>query len=211
MITTIYLIRHSETIPKNIINHFDNNNNLQELNEKLILSIKGETLAQKLSESPELQNIDFLYSSNFVRAISTAKYIANKNQLTININNNFNERNYGNPKLEEKTIDFWIKQYLQPTYKNNNGESQIEVRQRMLNGLNDILKAHQGKRIVIISHATAISFLLLNWCQLKDINKDKKRHITFNNKTIINDKINSPEIFKLIFKENKIIDINLIR
>ena len=49
------------------------------------LSDNGEILAEELSDRAELKNIDVLYSSNYVRAISTAKYIAKKNNIKINI------------------------------------------------------------------------------------------------------------------------------
>ena len=61
-------------------------------NEKIILSIEGERKAKELSEREELKNIDVLYSSNYVRAIATAKYIANKNNLNINIDERLGER-----------------------------------------------------------------------------------------------------------------------
>lgn len=61
-------------------------------NEKIILSIEGERKAKELNEREELKNIDVLYSSNYVRAIATAKYIANKNNLNINIDERLGER-----------------------------------------------------------------------------------------------------------------------
>ena len=54
-------------------------------NEQNPLSDNGEILAQELSNIAEFKNIDVLYSSNYVRAISTAKYIAEKNNIKINI------------------------------------------------------------------------------------------------------------------------------
>ena len=57
-----------------------------------MLSVEGEINAQKLSNLEELKNINVLWSSNYVRAISTAKYIAFKNNIDINIDENFNER-----------------------------------------------------------------------------------------------------------------------
>ena len=66
--------------------------NEQIKNEKIILSIEGEKKAQELSEKEELKNIDILYSSNYVRAIATAKYIADKNNISINIDERLGER-----------------------------------------------------------------------------------------------------------------------
>ena len=41
------------------------------------LSVEGEELASNISEKKELQNIDVVISSNYVRAMATAKYISN--------------------------------------------------------------------------------------------------------------------------------------
>ena len=87
--TYIYLIRHSEQLRiKNRIYNEDS----QIANEKIILSVEGEKKAKEISELAELSNIDILWSSNYVRAIATAKYIADKNKIEINIDENFNER-----------------------------------------------------------------------------------------------------------------------
>lgn len=50
-----------------------------------MLSANGEIKAKELSELEELKNIDAIWSSNYVRAIATAKYIAEVNNLLINI------------------------------------------------------------------------------------------------------------------------------
>lgn len=90
MQTTIYLIRHSESLK---IKDGPTSAKIDQLkNEKLPLSENGEMLALKLSENEELQNIDKLYSSNYNRAILTAKYIAKKNNLEINIDKRLGER-----------------------------------------------------------------------------------------------------------------------
>lgn len=89
-LTYIYLIRHSEQLK--IKNKIIENEESQISNEKIILSVEGERKAKEISKLKELSNIDILWSSNYVRAISTAKYIANQNHIEINIDENFNER-----------------------------------------------------------------------------------------------------------------------
>ena len=88
-LTNIFLIRHSKQlkIKNNVYNE-----NSQIKNEKIILSIEGEEEAKRISELEELKKIDKLYSSNYVRAISTAKYIAKTNNIEINIDERLNER-----------------------------------------------------------------------------------------------------------------------
>lgn len=83
METIIYLIRHSEQLRLKGENFSKDSSQIR--NEKIPLSINGESLALSLSNTEELKNIDVLFSSNYVRAVSTAKYIADKNNIEINI------------------------------------------------------------------------------------------------------------------------------
>ena len=89
-LTQVYLIRHAEQLK--IKNKIVKNESNQISNEKIILSVAGEKEAEKISELEELKNIDILWSSNYARAIGTAKYIAEKNNIEINIDESFNER-----------------------------------------------------------------------------------------------------------------------
>lgn len=89
-LTQVYLIRHSEQLK--IGNKIVKNEESQISNEKIILSVEGERKAQEISKLKELSNIDILWSSNYVRAIATAKYIAEQNHIEINIDESFNER-----------------------------------------------------------------------------------------------------------------------
>ena len=76
---TVYLIRHSEKL-RNVVN-IDNDDSFQICNEKIVLSSIGEEKAKKLSELDELKNIDKVFASTYVRSISTAKYIADVNNV----------------------------------------------------------------------------------------------------------------------------------
>lgn len=196
MPTTVYLIRHSEPL-KNKINII-NTDSLQTNNEKTPLSITGEKKAEKLSELEELQNIDIVISSNYVRAISTAKYIANKNNLDLNIMETFGERKHGITCWSELPEDFERRQLEEPTFKIGAGENQKEVATRMHNSLINVLSENKNKRIAIVSHATAITFLLI---KLGDY---KQGEVYFNEEKIINKDFcwNAPGIFRLTFSES---------
>ena len=82
-ITEVFLIRHSEQLKLKNEDLIDEDSQIR--NEKMMLSVYGEKMAEKISKLPELEKIDKLWSSNYVRAISTAKYIADNNNLEINI------------------------------------------------------------------------------------------------------------------------------
>lgn len=88
--TILYLIRHSLQLKDlgNVLTDEDS----QIKNEKIILTCEGEKKAEELSKSEELQGISELWSSSYVRAISTAKYIAQNNNIKINIDQRLNER-----------------------------------------------------------------------------------------------------------------------
>ena len=92
--TIIYLIRHAETVDENGIRN--TNEDSQMINEKEILSVQGEEQSRRLSENIELNNIDVIWSSIYTRAKATAKYIANVNNLPINLDSNLSERKLGN-------------------------------------------------------------------------------------------------------------------
>ena len=90
MTTTLYLIRHSKQLKD--YEHILTSESTQEQNEKIILSVEGEAEAKNLSKNKELEDISEVWSSSYVRAISTAKYIAERNSLKINIDISLNER-----------------------------------------------------------------------------------------------------------------------
>lgn len=90
MTTTIYLIRHSKQLRD--YGQILTSESTQEQNEKIILSVEGEAEAKNLSQNKELGDISEVWSSSYVRAISSAKYIAERNSLKINIDSSLNER-----------------------------------------------------------------------------------------------------------------------
>ena len=201
--TTIYLIRHSKPLKPNNTYTEDN---LQLQNEKCILSIDGEEIARKIFDKDIFDNIDCVYASNYVRTIATAKYVAFKNNVEVNIVDNLGERKFGISSWDELPENFERKQFLDENYKIGNGESQKEVRDRMYSALMKILDDNKGKNIVIVSHGTTISYLLKKWCDI-DIYEDKLRYV-FNEKILLNGFFNYCETFKLSFDDdNKLINI----
>ena len=81
--TTIYLLRRSQPFRK-LLGEYSVNEVEQLRNEKNPLSVDGEKLAREMSERSELQNIDVIYSSHYVRTVCTAKYIAENNNIKLN-------------------------------------------------------------------------------------------------------------------------------
>lgn len=204
--TVIYLIRHADTI--NELGIRNTNETTQIINEKEILSIKGEEDSKKLSKNEELKNLDSIWCSSYVRAKQTAKYIANENNLQINLDDRLNERKLGNLNeiaifmKDKKTRDPSQEQLLYPKFKTSDGESAEDTKTRMTDFLNETLIKYKEKRVAIISHGGSIKFLLLNWCNvnnnMKLEYKDKELNIT------------SPCLLKLTFKDEELINLEQI-
>ena len=204
--STIYLIRHAETIDENGIRNTSETE--QEINENEILSIKGEYDAKKLSDNEELKNLDVIWSSNYTRAKQTAKYIANKNNLQYNLDKRLCERKLGNIEdlarfMNDKlTRDPSREQLAFPEFKTRDGESAIDTNKRMNEFINEILEIYEGKRIAIISHGGAIKFYLLTYC---DVNKDL--NLEYNEREL---SITSPCLIKMIFRNKKLIHMEQV-
>ena len=205
--TIIYLVRHAETIDENGIRN--TNEDSQMINEKEILSVQGEEQAKKLSKEVELNNIDVIWSSSYTRAKATAKYIANNNGLSINLDSNLSERKLGNLKelgefmKDKNTRDPSQEQLLDRKFKTSDGESAEDTRQRMTKFFNGILKKYEGKKIVVVSHGGAIKFFLLNWCEVNENTK-----LVYNSKVL---DITSPCLLKLTFRKNELVSLEQIR
>lgn len=206
---TLYLIRHS--IKERNYGEFDSNDSFQVRNEKLILSCEGEEKAMLLSNHMELQNIDELWASNYVRSIQTAKYICNINNIKLNISSAFDERHYGTWNNNLNKEEFWVKQFIDENLKNINGESQKDVQNRVSEKIDEIMSHKESNKIVIVCHNVCILFYLLKYCKLEKAKINKKLTIKFKDKILIKDGImKSPSIMKLEFNGNELIDISYI-
>ena len=205
--TIIYLIRHAETINENGIRN--TNETPQDINEKEILSIKGEEDSKKLSKNSELKNIDMIWCSSYARAKQTAKYIANENNLQYNLDKRLCERKLGNIEdlaifMNDKlTKDPSREQLAFPEFKTRDGESAIDTNKRMNEFMNEIMEKNEGKRIAIVSHGGTIKFYLLSYCKVNEnLNLEYKgEELT----------ISSPCLLKLTFRKDVLINLEQIK
>lgn len=194
--TTIYLVRHSEIIKKQL-GTIDSDEDFYTSNKKTVLSVDGEKLAEKVSLMDEFNNLDVIWSSSFSRAISTAKYFADKNNLLVNVTDGFNERRHGIKLLNELPSDFEIHQFNDFDYKIGDGESRRETLERMYTSLMKVINEYKDKRILIVTHSTSIMYLLGNWCNVT-YGGDYK----FNDKIFFDGKWNYCQTFKLEFDDD---------
>lgn len=188
-----------------MMKYIGNENTTEDLlltNKKIPLSIDGERLAERISMDKEYTNIDAIYSSSYSRALATSKYFANHNNLKINVEEDLGERKQGVKSWDDLPADFEMKQFNDENYKINDGESKKQVKDRMLKVFNRIINENLGKRIIIVGHATAFSFLLSEWC-----NVNYNEAYTFNDKPFFSGNWKYCQAFKLELENDKLIDI----
>lgn len=193
----VYLMRHSEAIkPKNI----NNNDTLQVQNEKWVLSKKGEDLARKIGSNEIFLDFDMVFSSNYVRAISTAK---NFTDDVIYIDENFGERRFGINNWDELPDNFEKRQFEDFDYKTSSGESLNEVSEREYDSLINILNNYKFRKILIVGHSTAFAALFTKWC---NVTYDSGYY--FKNEKFFDGRWQCCTTFKLLFNDdNELVDI----
>ena len=180
----IYLFRHS--MP-------DKNSTLQ--NEYIPLSQVGKDLAKQLVDKLPISSTIKVFSSPYIRAKQTAEAFS----FDVITDAKLIERKIGNKGTFTK--DLWAKQYTDMDAKNDNGESFRMVQWRMSEFMNALLtEMDDGESAIVVSHAAAICAYLQQYCEIQITDVDtKRRHIVFNNKTVLDGIINTPSCFVLTF------------
>ena len=208
METVVYLIRHSEVTPKSNLKMISNTDSNQNQNEKAFLSVSGEKRAELLSKHPELQNIDAVYSSSYVRALETAKYIALENNTIINVDDRLNERKIGQmgdmewkefSRLQMKDFDF----------KLSGGESLNQTKKRIVDAMKNILMFETGNRVAVIGHSTALTCLMSAWCEIGH-NYDDEIILSYGDETIVDGHFSAPMVFKVVFDGMNVISLEYL-
>lgn len=206
--TIVYLVRHSKPF-KEHLGIVNGDSNVLIDNMRRPLSVDGEKMAKEFSTNDEFDNINEVWSSGYSRCLGTAKYFVYNHNLKVNIDNRLGERIHGVINSYDEVPDNFEKKQLEDeNYKLPNGESQKEVGSRMYDALVDIINRNKNKKVVIVSHATSIIFLLKKLrCNIV-LNED----YSYNNNVFFNGIPNYLETFKLEFdNDNGLINIKNIK
>lgn len=204
---TIYLIRHSAPFVE--IDNYEDYKNIpwSDYNRNMILSSEGEERAKMLCELEDLKRLDSVYAADSYRAIGTAKYVAEMNNLKIKLDNRINERNLGVNTISELPDNQTIESFSNKDYKFGTGESLNEVDSRFNSFIEDVLRSDNNKIALFIHGIIMMSFLQNN----TDFSYDgKNMRLIFNGKEIYNDKMKNPMVFKIEYDDNKSINIEYI-
>jgi len=201
----VYLIRNLETLQNAYNSKIKESEQL--IKEREILSCTGEEHAKKMSMLPYLKELDAIYSSNYVSALSSAKYIAKENNLKIDVNPAFQDRKVDS-LIGVDRVEYDYKSSHNFDYKVRNGESINDVKKRASNALKTILKENYDK-VVIVTHETTIVSILLNFCEL-GYNYDNKMILSYKDNVLFDSIMNANDIFVLEFDKTNILTIKKI-
>ncbi len=129
----------------------------------------------------ELKNkgIDLIYSSDYFRTRQTSKIVAKELGLDIKFDSRLIDTNFGvfHGKTGKEYKDFFDSRKQRFSKRTPNGESWRDVRERAVAVITEIEEEHNGKTILIVSHADPV-WLLAGY--LKGLSEDElleQRHM----------------------------------
>lgn len=149
--TELVVIRHGETewnVQGRMQGHLDSP-----------LTATGLMQAQALANKLQTDSFNAFYSSDLLRAYQTAQMIADKHQATVTKVEGLRERNLGifqgltrqevRNQFSEDIGGFRIDN---PDYIVPEGESLLQFRRRCISSFEQLALAHQGQRILVVTH-----------------------------------------------------------
>lgn len=160
--TKLYIVRHGET-------EWNKLSRTQGCGNDLSLSQSGKLQAEAIANRFKNIPIDAIYSSDLKRAYDTALEISKVISIPVNITTDFREMNFGCweglttdeiKSTYKETFEIWKadpKEVVIP-----DGETLISLQNRVINKVNEIIKQHTGKNIIIVSHGISIKMLILS-------------------------------------------------
>jgi len=157
--TRIFLIRHGATV-LTAEDRFAGATNVA-------LSDEGREQAHKLGIRLSGEKIGAVYASPLGRTVETASFLAKPHELAIQTRDGLREISHG--RWEELTRKEVEAQYPEEaaawdndpfTFAPAGGESGLAVTARALPVLIDIVRAHPGEQVIVVSHKATIRLLL---------------------------------------------------
>ena len=144
--TTLLLARHGET-------EWNRELRIQGSSD-IELNALGRQQALELAEELAGIPLDAIYSSDLIRARATAEAVAATHGLEVREDPRLRERSFGS--WEGLTRDDIS---ALPEGSHHDGETDDEVRERVLEAVQAIADAHPGEQVLVVSHGGALNAL----------------------------------------------------
>lgn len=170
--TTVYLIRHAEAegnLYRRCHGHYDST-----------ITDNGYRQIAALAKRFEHEHIDAVYSSDLTRTQTTALSLTRVHGLPLRLEPRLREVGVG--VWEDKTWT-WLAKFDREqlvrfntdagTWRAEGAETMAQVRDRMVNALNDIIAIHPDQTVALFSHGMALRLLVgtLNGLSIAEIDK----------------------------------------
>ena len=197
--TTIYLISNNCFLTDNII--YKDYIDLDEKRKNRPLSVNGEKVALTITKNKKVQNVESIYSSSFLSAINSAKYLTEKLNLDLIIDKRLDDRVVGD--LQNQNLNLRTLQEHDFDYRLPGGESLNEVKSRMTEIVKEILNNHKDSSIALYTHNISIISLLSIWCE-KGFNYDEKLILNYDEEVIIDGLKNDYNLVEMTFDDEKL-------
>lgn len=203
---TIYFV--SNNLVSNINVVYPKSTTFNEVRKNTMLSSKGEEEAKKLCNLNALSNIEVIYSSSYFGAMNTSKYIADKLNLDIILDERLGERVVGELGCNEYRFLKGMQEH-DFDYKLNQGESINDVMKRITSCVKEILQSDY-ENILVVSHNITLLSLFIKWCN-KGFNLDDRLILDYHDDIIFDGAFHEMDILKVNFLDNKVDNIERIK
>ena len=155
IVVNIYIARHGET-------RWNVEGRMQGFKDS-DLTKRGISDAKSLGESLKDIDFDYIYSSPLGRALDTAKYIAQDDNIKIILDDSLKELNLGiwegmthEDAKEKYPIQYKNFREHPELFESQGGESFLELIKRVEDGLNNIIKDENHENVLIVTHTCVI-------------------------------------------------------
>jgi broad specificity phosphatase PhoE len=157
--TRVFMVRHGATV-MSAEDRFAGVTDVE-------LSDEGREQARRLAERLSDEKITAVYASPLGRTVETARILAAPHNLPVQTCDGFREISHGHwegmkrREVEEKFPEEMAEWEKDPyTFAPVGGESGLAVTARALPALIDLVRAHPGENILVVSHKATIRLLL---------------------------------------------------
>lgn len=180
---------------------------LNEIREKTMLSKKGDLKALKLLNLKDLEDVELIYSSSYVSALMTSKYIAEEKKLTVLVDERLNERVVGDLGSNEYRFLKGMQEH-DFHYKLKDGESIQEVYKRMTSCFKMLLEKKENT-ILVFTHNIALMSLCLNWCP-KDYNAEERLVLASEDEVLFDGVFHEMDVLEVVYNNDRFDSIHRI-
>lgn len=179
--TKFFLIRHGE-VANNADKCYNGHNDVD-------LSAEGLSQMEAIADRLKTEPIKAVYCSDLIRTVKGGRIIAEKHSLKIISLQKLRELNYG--RWDGKKLDDIKRLYPKElkaryddivNYRIQGGETLIELNNRILQVIKDIINKHKGESIAVVSHG-GVNRIILLWAlniDLKNFHRIQQNYAALN-------------------------------